>query len=224
MIKLEKIDREEAFRYMGIKGEPPQSVVSAAEECERLLLECITPKFHWIFAEISEISGKGIAFSGHRLILSGNDIAGHLRGCSGAVLLCATLGEGADRLIRKFQAEDMARAVVTDSLASAAVEQICDIAEEEIRGRLKGKFLTWRFSPGYGDLPLECQGDLLAALNASRRAGIFLTDGGLLAPAKSVTAVIGISDDPIDLPRRGCGGCNMRDKCNFRKAGGRCNG
>lgn len=222
MIKLEKLDREEAFRYMGIKGEPPQNVLQAAEECERLILECITPKFHWIFAEIEDFSEKGVILSGHRLILSGNDIAAHLGGCCGAVLLCATLGEGADRLIRKFQAEDMAKAVITDSLASAAIEQVCDIAEEEIRRRFKN--LTWRFSPGYGDFPLECQGDFLAAVNASRRVGVFLTEGGLLTPTKSVTAVIGVSETPINNSRKGCGGCNMRDKCNFRKSGGHCNG
>ncbi len=224
MINLDKIDREEAFRYMGIKGVPPQNIISAAEECEKLLLECITPKFHWIFAETAGFPEKGITLSGHKLVLCGNDIAEHLNGCCGVILLCATLGDGADKLIRKLQSEDMAKAVIADSLASAAVEQVCDIAEDDIRGRFKDKFLTWRFSPGYGDLPLECQGDVLTALNASRRAGIFLTDGGLLTPTKSVTAVIGVSETPINNSRKGCGGCNMRDKCNFRKTGGHCNG
>ena len=223
MINLKKIDREEAFRYMGIKGEPPQAVISEAEYCEKLLLECISPKFHWITAGISDHSENGIFLSGHKLILKGNDIAGHLKGCSGVILLCATLGAGADKLIRKFQSEDMAKALITDSLASAAVEQVCDIAEDEIRRRFPDKFLTWRFSPGYGDFPLECQKDMLAALDASRRAGIFLTDGGLLTPTKSVTAVIGVSEEPVNRSRKGCSGCNIRDKCNFRKTGGHCN-
>lgn len=223
MINLKNIDREEAFRYMGIKGVPPETVISEAEYCEKLLLECISPKFHWTAAGISGHSENGIMLAGHKLILKGNDIAGHLNGCSGVILLCATLGTGTDKLIRKFQSEDMAKALITDSLASAAVEQVCDIAEDEIRGRFPGKFMTWRFSPGYGDFPLECQKDMLAALDASRRAGIFLTDGGLLTPTKSVTAVIGVSEDPINNSRKGCGSCNIRDKCNFRKTGGHCN-
>lgn len=223
MVKLEKIDRGEAFRYMGIKGTPPKNVVSVSEECERLLIKYTAPTFHWIYADIEGISGNGITLSGHKLILKGNDIAGHLHGCSGVVLLCATLGEGADRLIRTSQSEDMAKAVIMDSLASAAVEQVCDIAENDIRKRFPEKFLISRFSPGYGDLPLECQKDFLIAVNASRRLGVSLTDGGLLTPTKSVTAVIGISDEPESSADTSCENCGMRDKCSFRKTGGRCN-
>lgn len=219
---LRKIDRAEAFRYMGIKGEPDARIISAADECEQLLLEAAAPKWNWVFAGISGISQEGISLSGHRLILGGNDIAGHLSGCFGAVLLCATLGGGIDKLLRRLQAEDMAMAVIADSMASAAIEQVCDAAEKEIRERFPGKFLTWRFSPGYGDFPLETQRDFLSAVNASRTAGVLLTEGGLLAPAKSVTAVIGISDKPVNAARRGCSSCNMREKCTFRKSGGHC--
>lgn len=219
---IKKINREEAFRYMGISGEPDSRTISAADECEQLLLKAASPKFHWIFAEISEMKAEGISLTGHKLTLRGNDISGHLRECFGAVLLCATLGEGVDRLLRKLQSEDMAKAVIADSMASAAIEQVCDAAEEKIRERFQDKFMTWRFSPGYGDFPLETQREFLAAVNASRTVGIFLTDGGLLTPTKSVTAVIGISDKPINPARKGCGSCSMREKCKFRKTGGHC--
>lgn len=219
---LDKINREEAFRYMGIKGEPDLRTIAAAEECEQLLLKAAAPKFHWIFAEISEVDRSGISLNGHKLILRGKDIAEHLRNCFGAVLLCATLGEAADKLLRKLQSEDMAKAVIADSMASAAIEQVCDSAEDQIRERFPGKYMTWRFSPGYGDFPLETQQDFLAAVNASRTVGVFLTNGGLLAPTKSVTAVIGISDEPINSARRGCGSCIMKESCKFRKTGGHC--
>lgn len=219
---LNKINREEAFRYMGIKGGPDPRTVAAADECEQLLLKAAAPKWSWVFAEIDQASPEEISLKGHTLILLGKDIAGHLEGCFGAALLCATLGEGADRLLRKLQGEDMAKAVIADSMASAAIEQVCDIAEEDIRGRFPGKFMTWRFSPGYGDFPLETQKDFLTAVNASRTVGVFLTDGGLLTPTKSVTAVIGISDKPVNSARKGCGSCNMKEKCTFRKTGGHC--
>ena len=219
---LNKINREEAFRYMGIKGEPNPQIVSAADECEQLLLKAAAPRWSWVFAEIDQASSEGISLQGHKLILSGNDIAGHLEGCFGAALLCATLGESVDKLLRKIQAEDMAKAVITDSMASAAIEQVCNAAEDEIRRRFQGKYMTWRFSPGYGDFPLETQKDFLTAVNASRTVGVFLTDGGLLTPTKSVTAVIGVSDKPINSARKGCGSCNMKEKCTFRKTGGHC--
>ena len=46
--------------------------------------------------------------------------------------MCATLSGGVDSLIRKKQIVSMAEAMVTDSLASAVIEQVCDKAEEII--------------------------------------------------------------------------------------------
>lgn len=40
-------------------------------------------------------------------------------------MMCATIGSEIDKLIRISQISDMARAVVLDSFASVAVEQVC---------------------------------------------------------------------------------------------------
>lgn len=223
-MKLTDINRAEAFRYMGLRGEIPENIVTLADECESRLIAAASPKFYWIYADIADISEENVTLAGHKLVLRGKDISEHLNGCFGTALLCATLGDGVDKLLRTVQTEDMAKALTADALASAAVEQVCDIAEKEIGERFAGKFTTWRFSPGYGDFPLECQGDFLAAVNAMRTVGVCVTGGGLLTPTKSVTAVIGISENPIPQKRRGCGTCNMRDRCTFRKNGGHCNG
>ena len=63
-------------------------------------------------------------------LIVGEDIRRHLRGCNRAVLLGATLGTEVDRLLRVSQIRDMARAVVLDSLASVAIEQVCCQADE----------------------------------------------------------------------------------------------
>ncbi|MCM1023137.1 MAG: hypothetical protein NC395_03665 [Prevotella sp.] len=222
MIELTKINRAEAFRYMGIRGEPPENITALADECESRLVAAATPKFHWVYADIGDVSDNAVTLSGHRLVLRGRDISAHLDGCFGTAFLCATLGDGVDKLLRTIQAEDMAKALAADALASAAVEQVCDRAETEIGERFAGKFTTWRFSPGYGDFPLECQGDFLATVNAMRTVGVCVTEGGLLTPTKSVTAVIGIADEPISKKRQGCGTCKIREKCDFRKAGKTC--
>lgn len=221
-MKLTDINRAEAFRYMGLRGEIPENIVTLADECESRLIAAATPKFYWIYADIADISEETVTLAGHKLVLRGRDISEHLSGCFGTALLCATLGDGVDKLLRTVQMEDMAKALTADALASAAVEQVCDIAENEIGERFADKFTTWRFSPGYGDFPLECQGDFLTAVNAMRTVGVCVTDGGLLTPTKSVTAAIGISEEPIPKKRRGCGACTIREKCNFRKNGGHC--
>lgn len=222
MFKLDKHSRSEAFRYMGLRGEVPENMIRLADECEKKLTEAAAPAFRWVYADIEENSGDEVRLSGHRLVLRGKDICRHLSDCFGAGLLCATLGSGVDKLLREVQAEDMAKAVIADAFGSAAIEQVCGTAEDEIRERFPDKFTTWRFSPGYGDFPLECQGDFLAAVNAMRTVGVCVTDGGLLTPTKSVTAVIGISGSPLPRKRRGCGSCKLKDKCDFRKNGGHC--
>lgn len=224
MINFTEKSRREAFRYMGLSGDIPENIVKIAGECEGLLKSAAAPKYHWTYADISENTGDRVTLLGHRLILSGRDICGHLSSCFGAALMCVTLGEGVDRLLRTLQAQDMAKALAADALASAAVEMVCDEAEGVIRERFPGEQFTWRFSPGYGDLPLECQGDFLAAVDAMRRVGVCLSPGGLLTPTKSVTAVVGISHDELPRKRRGCNSCSMRDRCAFRKNGGHCNG
>lgn len=220
--ELTKINRAEAFRYMGMQGKIHENMEKLADECESRLIAAASPKFHWVYADIADVSEDAVTLAEHKLILRGKDISEHLSGCFGTALLCATVGDGVDKLLRTVQSEDMAKAVVCDALASAAVEQVCDIAEKKIGERFESKFTTWRFSPGYGDFPLECQGDFLAAVNAMRTVGVCVNDGGLLTPTKSVTAVIGVSEKPVPQKRRGCSTCKLRDKCNFRKNGERC--
>ena len=45
------------------------------------------------------------------------------------------------------------------------------------------------------DWPLEEQRQLFAVLNCAKRIGLTLTDGLMMAPSKSVTAIIGLSED-----------------------------
>ncbi len=221
-MKLEKLNREEAFRYMGSKGRKiPENLTALSEECEEKLLNAISPKYCYKVFDIEE-TDEGIALKNTPLIFKGNDIREHLAGCEKAVLMCATVSLGADSVIRSYEAAEMEKAVIADSLASAAVEQVCNIAEEEIKLKLSDFNFTWRFSPGYGDFPLEVQGDFLKVLDAPKRIGVNITKSLMLIPTKSVTAVIGLSKTEIPKKRLGCGSCNMKDRCEFRKRGSHC--
>ena len=145
-----------------------------------------------------------------------------LAGCDRAVLLACTLGARFDAKLLAIQARDMAKAVIYDALGSAFVEAGCDQAERDIAARFPDLFLTDRFSPGYGDLPLDIQPALCAALDTGRRLGVTVTPSLLMNPVKSVTAVIGLSDAPQPARVRGCGACNLRETCQFRKEGKTC--
>lgn len=221
---LHRIDRDEAFRYMGLKGNtPPENISRIADECEELLMKSVTPAYVWKMYDISHTDG-GIAVSGTELLLKGRDISEHLKDCHKCILMCATLSAGADRMIKSCEVTGMEKAVIADCLASAAAEQICNTAEAEIQQTLSdcGYYYTWRFSPGYGDLPIDIQPCFLKALDAQKRIGVTVTESYILIPRKSVTAIIGISDKNIPKGKRGCTSCNMKDRCKFRKNGTHC--
>ena len=212
MITLEKLNRSEAIRYLGGAGiQMNDQMEVLMDECEKMVLEKAAPKFLYIELDLPCDT-----------IMGGRDIANHLDGCEKAILMCATLGAEIDKLIRISQISDMAKAVVLDSFASVAVEQVCNKVDEIIAEKYAGYNMTFRFSPGYGDYPISLQQDFLRMLDAPRKIGLTTNDNYLLMPTKSVTAVLGLSKNPIERKKRGCAICNMRGKCRFRKNGEHC--
>ncbi|MBQ7671123.1 MAG: hypothetical protein IJS45_10465 [Clostridia bacterium] len=210
MIKVQSlIDRNNALRYMGFKGEPSEEIIKIAEERELELCSVMTPRYIYKVFDIDDDRG----------VLAGEDVARHLDGCGRYILFAATLGASVDNLIRKYQATDVTSALVVDAEASAAAEMLCDSATDEIANNVGGR-LTSRFSPGYGDFPLEKQKGLLLALDAGRKIGLFAGDSYMLSPTKSVTAVIGIAKDgkcDDGFAHGKCRNCTFFDKCSVRK-------
>ena len=220
MMKLDPISKSEAARYMGIKGEPDENIKALLDRCEPIVREKLRPAYVYRESTV-ELVDKGVKLPEPGLLLTGKDIKRHLSGCTRVVVMAATVSAEADKLIRRAAVTDMAESLAVDCLCSAAVEQLCNRAEEEIFSVVSAPYRTWRFSPGYGDLPIALQRELLTALNAQRRIGLTVTDSFLLVPSKSVTAIIGISDTQHGEGRKGgCESCKMYGNCAFSKIGG----
>lgn len=212
MINLSKLNRQEAVRYMGGAGiEIDESTNALIDLCENELLKTVNPKF--LYREIDLPNDT---------FLKGNDIKAHLSGCHKAVIMCATLGSDVDRLLRTLQITDMAKAVITDALASVAIEQVGSQFDSIIASDYDGLYLTFRFSPGYGDYPIEMQSVFLNNLDAQRKIGLCTNSSFLLTPTKSITAIMGISHKKPEQKRIGCASCNLNKTCKFRKAGSHC--
>ena len=101
---------------------------------------------------------------------------------------------------------------------AALLEEYLDRCQEELRQAQEeaGYYLRPRFSPGYGDFSIGHQGGILRMLDASKRIGLSMTDGNMLAPTKSVTAVIGLGRTKPSRCIEGCEGCGKRD-CSYRR-------
>ena len=97
-------------------------------------------------------------------------------------------------------------------------EEWCDRINERIRleAEKDGLYLRPRYSPGYGDLPLEMQRDISRILNMPKEIGVSLTQSLLMTPSKSVTALIGVSEEPGECRSKGCEECEAADNCMYR--------
>lgn len=186
------VDKREALRY---------ARAGEGDEISALLQECIdeaegrlTYKVCYGEFDISCVGEEldlTFAKTESRLLMK------NLGGCHKIVLFCATVGVEMDRLIAKYAATSPAKSLMLDALGSERVEALCDLFNSEIAqtardGRCKAHP---RFSPGYGDLPLEIQRAIFAVLNPEKRIGVMLNDNLFMSPSKSVTAIIGIEKD-----------------------------
>ena len=214
--KPQSVDLAQAARYFGAHGEPDAATLALLQKCAVPLLAAAMPRAVWLLADTPALTEAGL--------LPGEDVHKHLTGCGQAILLAVTLGPGVDAQIRRAGVGDIAAGVASDALGSALAEQAADAAEAQLRqwAATEGKYLTGRFSPGYGDWDIAVQPLMAAALDTARKAGLCVTDTNLMTPRKSVTALLGISDHPVKGQLAGCGHCVLRTRCEYRKRGKTC--
>lgn len=217
---IEPPNLSDAFRYMGLRGEPDPSILAETQRCEKRLLEAAKPRYVSRVFDIMR-SGNELRFSGCDFTLEGESIARHLEGCSKAAVIAATLSADADRFLKKAALEDGLTGLVSDALASAYVEQVLERARAEVIDST-GMYCTWCFAAGYGDFPPETVRDLIGCADAGRRIGLSVTASNMLTPQKSIAAVAGLSENKLSARVKSCSDCNMNDRCQFRKNGGHC--
>lgn len=120
------------------------------------------------------------------------DLAKNLTACNEMILFAATIGIGIDRLISKYSKLSPAKALVMQAIGAERIEALCNLFCRDLEN--SGLILHPRFSPGYGDLPLEFQKDIFAILDCNRKIGLTLSRSMLMSPTKSVTAIVGIEN------------------------------
>lgn len=211
------INRKETLRYLGYLGQKvDEQTQKLVEEVEVELENSSFPKS--IYREYNcDINGNTIFMDG--LVIKSINLAKNLKGCKRVVLLAATIGRAADMMIKKYSVTNLAKAAIVQAAGAAYIESYVDEVEEIIRKYAKEQklYLCPRFSPGYGDFSLEYQKDIFAMLECSKRIGITLTNGNLMMPTKSVTAVIGLTTEKRkSCQKETCSQCEKQD-CEFRQ-------
>lgn len=165
-------------------------VEKEAEQAQRLVDDLIRPA---AAAVVFDIKRDGEKLFVADTELEGKSIKKLLAPCNKCVVMAITVGFELDMKIAALGSASPALSLLADAAASSAVEDACDACCESIESEL-GVKLTPRFSPGYGDLPMNIQPALLTLTNARRDLGLTVGSGCMLSPIKSVTAITGIKE------------------------------
>lgn len=212
-----RVDRRQAARYLGYGGRLPEGdTASLLESCARELEEAAVPR--WVSRLVSvELAGESVRLAG--VPVESRDLTKRLEGCREAVLMAVTLGAPVDRLLQKYGRTDVSRAAVLDAAAGTLLESAAAAGRAPLfrAAGKRGLYLLPPFGPGYGDFPLEAQGLLLSLTDAGRSIGLAVTQGGVLVPSKSLTAVLGVTCVPQPQEIEKCRYCE-NISCPYRKA------
>ena len=209
-------DRE-LLRYLGCKNGtvPDENTKVLIDQCKQELEQAASPRVTWREYPLS-IQDHVIDMTCFQT--RSKSLERNLKDCEQILLFAATLGSQVDVLLHRYNMIQMSKAVVMQAASVAMLETFCDEENQKLQEAYqeKGWYLRPRFSPGYGDFSLECQRQIAPALELNKRIGVTLTDSLLMAPSKSVTAVIGVSRLPRNCTVQGCEACAKRD-CAYRR-------
>lgn len=231
------IEKAEVLRYLRYKG---QEIESSFSEKIDLAIEqtrsIITPRAVYERYPLKFFEDR-IEVEGTSLVFNSKDISRLLRDCDECILFAATIGTKVEMETRKAEYVDLAKSLIMDSAATTFVERTCDYIQEIIEKDVEkfGKCITMRYSPGYGDLPIECGKEILNILQSRKKIGLTTSGSGLMIPRKSVSAIIGIydssKDDNVDKDnkvkkgKKSCLDCPNYNNCIYRReSGGSCYG
>lgn len=189
--------RREILRYAGVKK-------GVAPELEELLDSCLAEidgrlTYKVCYGQFDISINKKEIDMGFAKVTS-MSLKKCLKGCDQIFLFGATVGLELDRLIARYSSVAPSRALMLQAIGAERVESLCDLFEKDLRDLLAEDclFLRPRFSPGYGDLPLELQRNIFAVLDCPKNIGLTLNDSLLMSPTKSVTAIIGAERHNMD--------------------------
>ncbi len=187
----------EAARYLGYRrSSVPDSVVTELlEESIKEMHEVISPAavyedFPLVIKKNAEDEKPVFCFGD--VEIASSSLYDNLKDCSHVTIFAATVGPKVDALIRKYQLIAPAKASVMQACGAMYIEQVVNLLNDSIKARKDKDGFTCRprYSPGYGDVPLQVQKHFFRLLPC-QRIGLTLMDSLIMAPEKSVTAFVG---------------------------------
>ncbi len=191
----EQIDRTALLSYLhhggaGLHSEQEMAIETAIDE----VIAISNPRAIAHVFRLASVE-KGVALQEGPTLLS-QDLARTLTGAEEVAVVACTLGHEVMRQIKKRMMTRPSEGVLFDAAASALVEALAEVIHRDLP-RSKEQTVGIRYSPGYGDLSLESQEELLALIGAQERLGIHTNAGHLMIPEKSILFLVGIGPEGL---------------------------
>ena len=162
-----------------------------------------------------------IKFKDSNISIKSKDLCKLLDSCRQCIVLSTTLGIDIEKQIKINSYSNLTKSIIIDACATTAIEEFCDILQRNIEEKLRkeGKYITNRYSPGYGDLPIHINEDIINLLNTSKKIGLTITKDKIMIPRKSVIAIIGITENKKTYKQKSCLECSNYNTCKYKKEG-----
>ncbi|MGL4913318.1 MAG: vitamin B12 dependent-methionine synthase activation domain-containing protein [Romboutsia sp.] len=226
-VNLIKIDKNEVLRYLEYNGQNiDDNLNNSIDQCIEITKNKVNPRYllrvYPILREKNSLGDDEINLKESNLRFKSKNLYKLLNNCEECIILSATLGLDIEKEIRKYSYIELTKSIIIDACSTTAIEEVCDLIEEEIKSKLKGegKYITMRYSPGYGDLPVEKNKDIVEVLNLNKELGLTINEGGIMIPRKSVIAIIGVSSKLVKETKKSCKECSNYKICKYRKGDG----
>ncbi|MFR2288375.1 MAG: hypothetical protein ACLS69_00775 [Butyricicoccus sp.] len=209
-----ELDRSEAIRYMGYHGTQPDEAVQASlTRCGEALQQAAEPKSIYRVFPLQHIDAQTLEIA---------DVQIHSKNLASAGLresaMAATLGIGPDRLIaRALQSSDERRGDLSGG-GSVWSRPIATRSTTHPAGRsaTRGRVLSAAVQSRVAAISDRTPAGFQPPAGYAAQDGLTVTESCLLAPIKSVTAVIGLSETPQPCHHKGCEECGKTD-CAYRR-------
>jgi hypothetical protein len=191
VLRTEKIDTS-------AKDERSVKIASSLGACIRKARSLVESKYTFVEKGILVFGPGFVELEGNTRLYIGR-IQPFIKGADRLVLFVVTIGDALEKEAGLLTSgADPLSGYLLDRIGSFAVESLAENLENGLRrDYLKQKrSLSSRFSPGYCDWPVEEQFKLSKVIDFSK-AGVSLTEGCMMVPKKSVSAIAAVAAEGI---------------------------
>lgn len=214
-----KIDKDPVYRALGYeKFSIPTWVSSLIDSQIARAYELIKAAYSYTLKEINAISDTVVCLE-ETTKLNSKTLSYVLADCIGVFIFLVTIGKRLEEeAFSLSEGGDLLKGYILDTIGSEAVEEVACRLQDDV-GRIakkNGYQATLRYSPGYCDWDIQQQRDIFLAMD-STSIGVELTESCLMIPQKSISGIIGISENKGDRLSP-CVVCEREFSCPYKRS------